>query len=156
MRFASMPTAAPTLIQLSPARRSAVACRIPAARPIRGSTACCGGLFPFNGHADIKQLALYAQDAITVGNWTANLGLRGDLYNGLSSHGEAEPRVGLAYNFKKTNTVFRVSYARLLETPFNENLVLSSTGCAIPVLNPLLVCSSSETTPFSPGWRNEF
>lgn len=115
-----------------------------------------GGLFGFDGHADIKQLALYAQDAITVGNWTMNVGLRGDIYNGLSSHSEAEPRVGLAYNFKKTNTVFRVSYARIVETPFNENLILSSTGCANPVLNPLLVCSSNVATPFSPGWRNEF
>jgi hypothetical protein len=25
--------------------------------------------------------------------------------------------------------VLRVSYARTLETPFNENLVLSSSGC---------------------------
>jgi hypothetical protein len=115
-----------------------------------------GGLFPFNGHADIKQLALYAQDAITVGNWSLNLGVRGDLYYGLSSHNEAEPRLGIAYNFKKTNTVFRASYARLLETPFNENLILSSTGCANPVLNPLLVCSSNVVTPFAPGWRNEF
>jgi hypothetical protein len=115
-----------------------------------------GGLFGFDGHADIKQLALYAQDAITVGNWTMNVGLRGDIYNGLSSHSEAEPRVGLAYNFKKTNTVFRASYARIVETPFNENLILSSTGCANPVLNPLLVCSSNVATPFSPGWRNEF
>jgi hypothetical protein len=115
-----------------------------------------GGLFGFDGHADIKQLALYAQDAITVGNWTMNLGLRGDIYNGLSSHSEAEPRLGMAYNFKKTNTVFRVSYARIVETPFNENLILSSTGCANPVLNPLLVCSSNVATPFSPGWRNEF
>jgi hypothetical protein len=115
-----------------------------------------GGLFGFNGHAEIKQLALYAQDAITMGNWTMNLGLRGDIYNGLSSHSEAEPRLGLAYNFKKTNTVFRASYARIVETPFNENLILSSTGCANPVLNPLLVCSSNVATPFSPGWRNEF
>ena len=64
-----------------------------------------GGLFPFNGHTDIKQLALYVQDAITVGGWSLNLGLRGDFYHGLSSHNEAEPRLGIAYNFKKTNTV---------------------------------------------------
>ncbi len=49
--------------------------------------------------------------------------------------------LGVAYNVKKTNTVLRVSYARLLETPFNENLVLSSTGCANAVLNPLLGCT---------------
>ncbi|HET9282150.1 MAG TPA: TonB-dependent receptor [Candidatus Angelobacter sp.] len=115
-----------------------------------------GSLFPFNGHTDIKQLSLYLQDAITAGNWTLNLGVRGDMYNGFVSHGEAEPRVGIAYNIKKTNTVLRASYARLLETPFNENLILSSTGCADPVLNPLLVCVSNSATPFSPGWRNEF
>jgi len=115
-----------------------------------------GGLFPFNGHTDVKLLSLYVQDAITKGNWSMNLGLRGDLYNGLTSHKEAEPRLGIAYNVKKTNTVLRVSYARILETPFNENLILSSTGCANPVLNSLLTCSSNVVTPFSPGWRNEF
>jgi hypothetical protein len=115
-----------------------------------------GSLFPFNGHADIKLLSMYVQDGISKGNWSINIGLRGDMYNGLTSHGEAQPRVGLAYNIKKTNTVLRASYARLLETPFNENLVLSSTGCANPVLNPLLTCSSDAATPFSPGWRNEF
>jgi hypothetical protein len=115
-----------------------------------------GGLFPFNGHTDVKLLSMYVQDAITKGNWAINLGLRGDFYNALTSHKEAEPRIGVAYNVKKTNTVLRASYARVLETPFNENLVLSSTGCADPVLNPLLVCSSNAATPFSPGWRNEF
>jgi hypothetical protein len=115
-----------------------------------------GSTFPFNGHTDAKLLSMYVQDAISKGNWTLNLGLRGDVYNGLTSHGEPQPRIGIAYNIKKTNTVLRASYARLLETPFNENLVLSSTGCANPVLNPLLVCSSTSATPFRPGWRNEF
>ena len=115
-----------------------------------------GPLFPFHGHTDIKLLSIYLQDAISKGNCSLNLGLRGDIYNGLTSHSEAQPRLGVAYNFKKTGTVLRASYARVLETPFNENLVLSSTGCANPVLNPLLVCSSTQVTPFSPGWRNEF
>ena len=115
-----------------------------------------GSLFPFNGHTDVKLLSMYLQDAITTGPWTFNLGLRGDFYHGLVSHNEAEPRLGIAYNVKKTNTVFRASYARVLETPFNENLILSSVGCANPVLNPLLVCASNAVTPFTPGWRNEF
>jgi hypothetical protein len=115
-----------------------------------------GHLFTFNGHTDVKQLALYLQDTITKGNWSLNLGLRGDFYNGLSTHKEAEPRLGVAYNIKPSNTVLRISYARVLETPFNENLVLSSTGCNSPVLNPLLGCNSFGATPFSPGWRNEF
>ena len=45
------------------------------------------------------------------------------MYNGISSGNQVEPRVGVSYNFKKTNTILRVSYARTLETPFNENLV---------------------------------
>ena len=115
-----------------------------------------GTVFPFHGHTDVKQLALYLQDTISKGNWSLNLGLRGDFYNGLSTHKEAEPRVGIAYNIKPSNTVLRISYARVMETPFNENLVLSSTGCGSAVLNPLLGCNSFGATPFSPGWRNEF
>ncbi|MGB9071086.1 MAG: TonB-dependent receptor [Terriglobales bacterium] len=115
-----------------------------------------GGLFAFRGHTDVKQLALYLQDQITKGNWSFSAGLRGDFYNGLTTHKEAEPRLGIAYNIKKSNTVLRVSYARLLETPFNENLIVSSTGCSSPVLSPLLGCSASGATPLSPGWRNEF
>jgi hypothetical protein len=115
-----------------------------------------GSLYTFNGHTDVKELSLYVRDNITKGNWSLNVGLRGDFYNGLVSHKEIEPRLGIAYNVKKTNTVLRVSYARLLETPFNENLVLSSTGCANAVLNPLLGCTVPGVTPFNPGFRNEF
>jgi hypothetical protein len=99
------------------------------------------GLYTFNGHTDVKELALYVRDNITKGSWSLNLGLRSDFYNGLTTHKEVEPRLGVAYNIKKTNTVLRVSYARVLETPFNENLVLSDIGCGNPVLNPLLGCT---------------
>jgi hypothetical protein len=115
-----------------------------------------GGSFAFHGHTDVKQLALYIQDQITKGNWSFNVGLRGDFYNGLTTHKEAEPRLGIAYNIKPSNTVLRVSYARVLETPFNENLIVSSVGCDDPVLNPLLGCAAPGLTPVSPGWRNEF
>src|SRR5579872_1247992 len=115
-----------------------------------------GGLFAFHGHTDVKELALYIQDSITKGNWTLNLGIRGDFYNGLTTHREAEPRLGVAYHIKPSDTVLRVSYARVLETPFNENLVLSSIGCDNAVLNPLLGCTSTGLTPLTPGWRNEF
>ena len=125
-------------------------------RPTPSSADGCAGststLFPFLGHTDVKQLALFAQDTITKGTWSLNLGLRGDFYNGLTTHREAEPRLGVAYNVKKTNTVLRVSYARVLETPFNENLVLANNGCNSLVLSSLLGCAASgQVTPFSPG-----
>ncbi len=116
-------------------------------------------LYTFNGHADIHQLALYLQDTISVKNWTFNVGIRGDVYNGITQTSQAEPRLGIAYHIKPTNTVLQVSYARTLETPFNENLVLASLGCNDPVINHLQATLQGYpclTSPISPGWRNEF
>jgi len=115
-----------------------------------------GNPYAFNGHTDVKELALYMQDAITVGNWSLNLGMRGDLYNGLTIARQAEPRLGVSYNVKKTNTILRISYARTLESPFNENLILSSTGCSNQVLRPFLECTGLSSGALSPGFRNEF
>ena len=52
--------------------------------------------------------------------------------------------------------MLRASYARTLETPFNENLVLASRGCLNDVVNPLLLCSAGDSGALSPGFRNEF
>ena len=113
-------------------------------------------MFTFGGHTDVKELALYAQDQITTGNWIFNVGVRGDVYNGLTTASQVEPRLGISYKVKPTNSVLRISYARTLETPFNENLVLSNSGCLNPVLNPLLACSSDAIGTLKPGFRNEF
>jgi hypothetical protein len=115
-----------------------------------------GSYFDFNGHTDVKELALYIRDVITKGKWSLNIGLRGDLYNGLSVARQSEPRMGIAYNVKKTNTILRASYARTLESPFNENLILSSIGCENHVLAPLLACTGLSSGALSPGFRNEF
>jgi hypothetical protein len=115
-----------------------------------------GQFYHYFGHTDVKELAMYIEDQIKAGNWLFNIGIRGDLYNGLAVARQAEPRVGIAYSLKPTSTVLRVSYARTLETPFNENLVLSSSGCSNEVLAPLLVCSPGVAGTLEPGFRNEF
>jgi len=115
-----------------------------------------GSYYNFTGRADIKELALFAEDQIKVRDWLFNLGLREDVYNGLTDANQTQPRVGIAYNIKPTTTVLRVSYARTLETPFNENLVLSSTGCTNNVLSPLLNCNAGVSGTMRPGFRNEF
>ena len=112
-----------------------------------------GGLFTFNGHADVKELSTYVQDTITEGRWSFNLGIRGDIYNGLSAASQAEPRIGIAYNIKPTNTVLRLSYARTLETPFNENLIISTRGCDVAVIAALIPCVPANSPA---GFRNEF
>jgi hypothetical protein len=115
-----------------------------------------GNYYAYFGHADIKVTGLYLQDEIKAGNWTARVGIRGDLYNGLATSRQPEPRLGVAYNIKPSNTVLSISYARTLETPFNENLVLSSQGCEDAVLSPLLSCTPGVSGNLQPGFRNEF
>lgn len=118
-----------------------------------------GGVpFLFHGHADVKELGVYIEDTITKANWTFNLGVRGDVYRGLSKGNQAEPRIGIAYNIKPSSTVLRVSFARTMESPFNEDLVIASTGCSIPFLATLVPppgvpCSLGA---INPGFRNEF
>jgi hypothetical protein len=118
-----------------------------------------GTNYLFHGHTDVKQLALYLQDSITYKNWVFNLGLRGDIYDGISGYNLAQPRVGVAYNVKRTNTILRASYARIMETPFNENLIIASTGCGDAVINAIATGAQGYpclTTPLKPSWRNEF
>ena len=120
----------------------------------RPTVSCTGtrGLFQFSGRGDIKELGLFLQDTITEGSWSFNIGIRGDIYRGISNNAEqAEPRAGIAYNIKRTNTVLRISYARVMESPFNENLVLAST-----VGNPVAMALFGATAPILPGQRNEF
>jgi hypothetical protein len=114
-----------------------------------------GGLFAFHGHTDVKQLSAYLQDTITKGNWAFNLGLREDLYRGIVHDTQPQPRVGVAYNIKKTNTVLRLSYSRVLETPFNENLILASLGAANPVITDVIGGASLQA-PIRSGQRNQF
>jgi hypothetical protein len=112
-----------------------------------------GSLFNFHGAGNINQFAVYAQDAITVGHFLFNVGFRADRYAGLSTNNGAEPRVGIAYNIKGTGTVLRVAYSRTFETPFNENLLLSSaTGVGGLDQNVF----GSVSTPIRPGRRNQF
>ena len=112
-----------------------------------------GDLFSYLGRTDVKEIALYAQDQITAGNWLFNLGIRGDLYNGFDdrSPGGAQGGARLTRS-SRTSTVLRASYARTLETPFNEKPgAVQVRGCLNAVLNPLLACSSTSTGDTAAG-----
>ncbi|HTX34107.1 MAG TPA: TonB-dependent receptor [Bryobacteraceae bacterium] len=124
-----------------------------------GCPTSTSALYNYYGHANIRELALYVEDTITKGPWSFSLGLRGDIYDGITKASQAEPRLGVAYTIKPSATVLRISYARTLETPFNENLVLSSEGCSNPAVNALISTTTApcvSTVPLTAGWRNEF
>jgi hypothetical protein len=113
-----------------------------------------GALFNFKGNADIREEAIYAQDALTLGRLTLNLGVRGDNYNGISQGRLLQPRLGAAYNINKTHTVLRASYGRFFETPYNENLVLSSATGAGGLSASGLATYGAE--PIQPGHRTQY
>ena len=112
-----------------------------------------GALFTFKGRTDIKQEAAYLEDNIAWRNWSFLIGGRADNYNGLSSRSMLQPRLGASYTIKPTSTVLKLGYSKLFPTPYNENLILSSsTGTGG-------LASSGGAygqKPLKPGKRNQF
>jgi hypothetical protein len=112
-----------------------------------------GRLFAFHATNNINQFAFYAQDDISAGNFLFKVGVRLDRYDGLVTKTSPQPRAGIAYNIKKTGTVLRAAYSRTFETPFNENLLLSSaTGVGGLAQNVF----GANPVPINPGFRNQF
>ena len=112
-----------------------------------------GSLLRFRGAKNISQFALYAQDGITLGKLELNLGFRYDQYYGFTTRGSPQPRLGLAYNFKKTASVLRAAYSRTMETPFNENLVLANATGVGSLSGDVFAANA---VLIQPGFRNQF
>jgi len=113
-----------------------------------------GSPLQFHGAANVNQTALYVQDSYTLGDLNLSGGLRVDRYNGLSKATGVQPRAGFSYLIRRTGTVLRGAYSRTFETPYNENLVLSSVtgegGLATNILG------AYDSRPIEPGRRNQF
>ncbi len=86
-----------------------------------------GSLYHFNGRTDIKQEAIYVQDNLAFKKFTFLLGGRVDNYNGISRRSMVQPRLGVTYNVGRSNTVLRLGFGKLFLTPYNENLIVSSS-----------------------------
>jgi outer membrane receptor protein involved in Fe transport len=83
-----------------------------------------------------------------------NIGLRLDHYAGLVTQTAPQPRLALSYMIRQTGTVLRAAYSRTMETPFNENLLLSSaTGAGGLAQN---IFGARASVPLEPGARNQF
>jgi len=114
-----------------------------------------GRLFRFNGRQNINQNALYAQDQYRIGGLNVTLGFRYDRYQGLVNANGIQPRVGLSYQIRQTGTVLRAAFSRTFETPYNENLILSSsTGAGGGLAQNIVGADAVE--PIRPGNRNQY
>jgi hypothetical protein len=112
-----------------------------------------GSLFRFRDAGSVNQAAFYAQDSVTWRGFNAVGGVRVDRYSALSRATAIQPRVGLSYLVRPAGTVLRAAYSRTLETPYNENLLLSSaagSGLATGVFGAV------DAEPLRPGRRNQF
>src|SRR6266436_367145 len=112
-----------------------------------------GQQFIFRGHTDIKQEAFYAQDILTLGQAAVSLGVRFDNYDGITKGKLLQPRLGVSYHLKSPGTVLRASFMRSFESPYNENLILSSVTGAGGLANGVL--GDTSNLPLRPGARTQ-
>jgi hypothetical protein len=86
--------------------------------------------FAFTGSRPDLEQAAYAQDAIRLGNWTVNAGLRWDHYQLLVNQNAVSPRVAVSRYFPSSGVNLHASYDRIFQTPSFENILLSSSPAA--------------------------
>jgi len=112
-----------------------------------------GQIYSFQGSTDIKQVALFGQDFIKFGNFTTDLGLRYDKYNGLARNHGVQPRVGLIYSASPLKTSFHLNYSRVFITPYNENLIVASSSGPGSISASL---GATDSAVLNTGHRNQF
>jgi len=113
-----------------------------------------GSPFIFRGRHDINEGGFFVQDTVTIRGLVIAAGFRFDRYGGLVSGTGAQPRIAASYLMKPTGTVIHTGHAHLYETPYNENMILSSaTGPGGLAQN---VIGAQGQAPLIPATRNEY
>ncbi|MDX1983507.1 MAG: TonB-dependent receptor [Bryobacteraceae bacterium] len=95
-----------------------------------------GSLFRFRQSRAGQFYSGFLQDNVRWGRLQLTLGLRYDVYRFLVNGNHLQPRLGLSYHLRETNTVLRASYNRTYQTPPNENLLLSSSDESSALVAP--------------------
>lgn len=91
--------------------------------------------FAYSGSRPNLEQSAYVQDAIRLGNWTVNAGLRWDHYQLLVNQNALSPRLSVSRYFPSTGVNLHASYDRVFQTPSFENILLSSST-AVQSLDP--------------------
>jgi hypothetical protein len=112
-----------------------------------------GRIYAFQGSTDIKQVALFGQDFVKLGDFKLDLGLRYDKYNGLARNHGVQPRVGLIYSSPPLHSNFHLNYSRVFITPYNENLIVASSAGPGSISAAL---GATDSAVLDTGHRNQF
>ncbi|MGB8989285.1 MAG: hypothetical protein WCC37_21995, partial [Candidatus Sulfotelmatobacter sp.] len=86
--------------------------------------------FAFTGSRPDLEQSAYIQDAIRLGTWTVNAGLRWDHYQLLVNQNAVSPRLAISRYFPSVGVNIHGSYDRIFQTPSFENILLASSPAA--------------------------
>jgi len=87
-----------------------------------------GNVFHFDDRITPVLASAFIQDDLKAGPWSLGLGLRFDSYHlRATTENQFQPRLGVAYGLSATATQFRAVYDRLMITPENEGLAVSTS-----------------------------
>ena len=86
--------------------------------------------FAFTGSRPDPEQSAYLEDAVRLGNWSAEAGLRWDHYQLLVNQNAVSPRVAISRYFPSVGVNVHGSYDRVFQTPSFENILLSSSPAA--------------------------
>ncbi len=91
--------------------------------------------FDFLGSRPDLEQAAYVEDAIRLGNWSIDAGLRWDHYQLLVNQNAVSPRLAVSRYFPSVGVNIHASYDRIFQTPSFENILLSSSPAAEAIDN---------------------
>lgn len=86
--------------------------------------------FAFQGQRPDLEQAAYIEDAIRLGNWSINAGVRWDHYQLFLNQNAVSPRLAVSRYFSSAGINVHFSYDRIFQTPSFENILLSSSPAA--------------------------
>jgi hypothetical protein len=86
--------------------------------------------FAFQGHRPDLEQSAYVEDAIRLGNWSIDAGLRWDHYQLLLNQNAVSPRLAVSRYFPSAGINLHFSYDRIFQTPSFENILLASSPAA--------------------------
>jgi hypothetical protein len=86
--------------------------------------------FAFSGKRPDLEQSAYVQDAMRLGDWSVNAGLRWDHYQLLVNQNAVSPRLAISRYFPTIGVNIHVSYDRIFQTPSFENILLASSPAA--------------------------
>jgi hypothetical protein len=108
--------------------------------------------FAFQAHRPDLEQSAYVEDAIRLGNWSIDAGLRWDHYQLLLNQNAVSPRLAVSRYIPSAGINVHFSYDRIFQTPSFENILLASSPAAEAIDNSV----PAVQLPVQPSHGNYF